>query len=386
MNLTSIIQANATFGDLLVGFAFAGLCVYIARKPGEEKPKPCQKNPPGSFGKMTERSKSGRETLSIEVRDVTAAVFFAMVSLAMSSFLYSNLVGITQSEPRVAAMAVLSYGIIFALSVLSLFYGVVLMMLESESTAEVAKTAYWVVTIAGTVIVLRFLADSARDVLLSRCRPHTACNVPGVLSLWGIGCTLLIAALLSVLITVKFQEFPKSHERELGGVVGALGRHPAWPPGIVFIAAVLVTTLESLYFNTRSASFMPSDWLIYSSYSASLLLVALFALACGRVVAPRAEITVGRASSSAPAGDHQSKYMEFGRVKIEFGHVKAAMYIAIAVVAILMFCLAGRQRYLVLWIWFPAIVVMLLVWYSCPRQTSNSSGHNKQTTGSISSR
>ena len=152
MAVASAAQAYATFGSLLTGFAFSGLSFYITRKPDPDKPR--------------------NQT---EVKGIPAAVFLAMVSLGICSFLYANLGSIAAFSPKAAVMALLPYGIVFALSVLSLFYTVTLMMLENlpakdpaddaakaaakDAAKDAARIAYWVVTVAGTVLVLRFLAD-----------------------------------------------------------------------------------------------------------------------------------------------------------------------------------------------------------------------------------
>jgi hypothetical protein len=142
----------ATFGGVLAGFAFAGLCVYLGRDHCRNDDF-SSSSAPGQMDDSSEcRRPSGNEKSGpVEVKHIAAAVFYSMASLAISSFLYSTLAGIADSSPGVAVTALLSYGIIFALSVLSLFYSVTLMMLEHPLTKDAAKHAYWVVTIAGTV-------------------------------------------------------------------------------------------------------------------------------------------------------------------------------------------------------------------------------------------
>ena len=238
MAVASTAQAYATFGGLLTGFAFSGLSVYISRAVKQaEIPQA-----------ITYASDMRRP---IVVKDVAVAVFLAMVSLAISSFLYANLAGVADANPGAAIAALLSYGIVFALSVLSLFYAVTLMMLEHPLTKYAAKTAYWVVTIAGTVIVLRFLASTASAVAVYRCQHVKNCEPSGVLSPWGIILTLLIATSLSMLTAMELQQ------HEPVGRIGALTNHPAWPPGVVFLATVFVTTSESVYLSTRGHSYVP---------------------------------------------------------------------------------------------------------------------------------
>lgn len=280
MAVASTAQAYATFGGLLTGFAFSGLCVYISREVKHA----------GTRGAVTY---TGHVRRPIVVKDVAVAVFLAMVSLAISSFLYANLAGVADANPGAAITALLTYGIVFALSVLSLFYAVTLMMLEHPLTEHAAKTGYWVVTIAGTVIVLRFLASTTSAVAVYRCHHVVHCEPPGVLSPWGIVFTLIIAMSLAMLTATVLQE------HEPGGRIGALTNHPALPPVVVFLATVFVAALESVYLSTRDHSYVPSDWFIYLSYGTSIFLVGLFAFVCGRVISPRAEILMPMATRLA---------------------------------------------------------------------------------------
>jgi hypothetical protein len=359
MAVASAAQAYATFGSLLTGFAFSGLSIYITRKPD-----------PDTAHNQT------------EIKGIPTAVFLAMVSLGICSFLYANLGSIAAFSPKAAVMALLPYGIVFALSVLSLFYTVTLMMLENlpaEDTAkEAARIAYWVVTVAGTVLVLRFLADAAREAVRSSCQPPpTPCTLPGVLSPWGIALTLLIAASLSVIFTMKLQA------SEPRWMIGELTNHPAWPPGFVFAATVLVTTTGSVYLSTRGPSYRPSGWLIFPSYAACILLVALFALACGRVVAPRAEVSVEALLQRWAAGAHAA-HEAGGQTKAHDWStpLRWTLYVVCGL-ALLALTLIGPQRLLSLCVTGPAVLVWFLVWISCPQRPGNGSENaGRMPTGS----
>jgi hypothetical protein len=357
MSVASAAESYATFGGVLVGFTFSGLFIYIAREPEKAWARLAV-----TYDKDALRP--------IAVRDVTAAVFLSMVSLAVSSFLFSNLVGVADTSPGAALTALLSYGIVFALSVLSLFYSVTLMMLEHPLTEYVAKTAYWVVTIAGTVIVLRFLAGSARVAVTYGCRHDRICKPVGVLSTKGIILTLLIAALLCVLSAMHLQP-PKPPEesqfRRLKRKVGFLVNHPSWPPGFVFIATAFVTTSESVYLSTRDPSYAPSASFIYWSYAASIFLVAVFAFACGRVVSPRARIFTSQAR----------KY---------FGWMVPACYVATAFSAVTLLLLCGpigRQWLPALSVLGPAFGVMALIGFF-RREARRNGDHQKPGSGFIS--
>ena len=97
--VTTIAQEYSSFSGLLAGFAFTGLTIYLTRSRGG----------------------APEEGSEVEVRHVASAVFYATISLAISSFLYGNLVGIAPDDPGAAPTALLEYGLILSLSVLSLF-------------------------------------------------------------------------------------------------------------------------------------------------------------------------------------------------------------------------------------------------------------------------
>ena len=342
--------AYATFGGLLTGFAFSGLSFYITRKHEQETAPDEKHDQP-------------------KIKGIAAALFLAMVSLGICTFLYANLGVVANSSSGAAVMALLSYGIVFALSVLSLFYAVTLMILENLPDKDAAKIAYWVVTVAGTVVVLRFLADTAHAAARTRCPPpSTTCILPGVVSGWGISLTLLAAALLSMVCVIRLEEGTPR------GVIGALTDHPIWPTGGVFIATVIVTTTESVYLSTRSPGYAPSELLIYSSYAISILSVALFALACGRVISPRAEVSVesllhlGRAAKDPGVHEVSTQRRKPHR---STSVRKILEPVCLFVVLVLFFI--GPEQYLALSIAVPAGAVWLLVWIYCPQKQNNGS-------------
>jgi hypothetical protein len=347
--------AYATFGGLLTGFAFSGLSFYITRKHDRENDQP-------------------------KIEGIAAVLFLAMVSLGICTFLYANLGVVANSNSGAAIMALLSYGIVFALSVLSLFYAVALMILENLPEKDAAKIAYWVVTVAGTVLVLRFLADTVHAAASTRCLPSSPCILPGVVSWQGISLTLLGAALLSVVCIIRLEE------GEPRGVIGALTDHPIWPPGGVFIATVTVTTTESVYLSTRSPGYTPSELLIYSSYAISILSVALFALACGRVISPRAEVSVesllhlGWAAKDPGAHEVSAQARKLHRSTL----VRRILEPVCFLVVVALFFI-GPDWYLAFSIAVPAGAVWLLVWIYCPQKQSNGSekvqGMTTSTTG-----
>ncbi|MGQ0777276.1 MAG: hypothetical protein ACT4NY_23155 [Pseudonocardiales bacterium] len=127
----------AGFAGIMTGFAFAGLVVYLTR------PKPRQ-----------EKSENEHPTAV----EVVTALFYAMSSLAICTFLYSSLAGEPDHSDR-ALMAGLTYGPALGISVLSLFYSMTLMMFEHEVTQKSAQSAFRVVVIIGPIVVLGFLTS-----------------------------------------------------------------------------------------------------------------------------------------------------------------------------------------------------------------------------------
>lgn len=356
LDITAMATAYSTIGGALAGFAFTGFCVYLSRGREDDD--------------------ATEDTGDIKVKHVAVAIFYAMISLAISSILYANLSGVAESDPKAAVTALLSYGIILSLSILSLFYSVALMALEHRPTKDITKHIYWAVTIAGTVIALRFLAEMARDALMIRCR--NICGASSILSPWGIELTLLIAASLSVLITIELLE------REPIGKFGKLRDHPAAAPLLVFIAVVFVTTIHSLYLNTRNESYTSSPWIIYVSYATSIFLVTLFAVACGRVVAPRAEVNV---KALAWFGEkvtvklwqlHEdpnipgSSTLPGQSASSDLKSVKVLLVIVATVSALAMTLLGGGRWYLALFVLGPAIAIVVLVAYSCRKDGKHS--------------
>jgi hypothetical protein len=355
VDIATTATAYSTFGGVLAGLAFAGLCIYLSRWQDPDKTE-----------------ENGND---IKVRHVGAAVFYAMISLAISAFLYANLSGVAESAPNAAVTALLSYGIVFSLSVLSLFYSVALMTLANPSTKDVAKHAYWAVTIAGTIVVLRFLAETARDALIARC--GNICGASSILSPWGIGLTLVIAASLSVFITIELLE------REPIGKLGKLTNYPTAAPLVVFSAAVLVTTAQSLYLNTRGRSYKPSVELIYLSYAASIFLIILFAMACGRVVVPRAGVNL-KALERFDKIDRTKLWRVFKgtfrrgaptpgqSVRAAPESVKALLVLVVFISGLTMVVLGGSRYYLALIVLAPALTIVVLAAYSRRRSGRHS--------------
>jgi len=116
--------------------------------------------------------------------------------------------------------------------------------------------------------------------------------------------------------------------------------------------------------------------MIYVSYAASILLVTLFALACGRVVAPRAEVNVKslirlsdkvtvklQRTGNAP-GAAGSTPLHSQSTPATPNSVKASLMLVVAVSAVTMILLGGDRWYLSLFVLIPALAIVILVEYS----------------------
>jgi hypothetical protein len=278
MDVSSIATAYAAFGGVLVGFAFTGLSFYVTRSPGSGSDRSA------IDVLITRRGKPVRIGL-IQVSSVAATGFYAMASLGISTFLYANLSGSHELAGQ-AETALLVYGIIFALSVLTLFYFMTLMLFECSLTRHAAKPAFWAGTIAGSIVVLRFLAGSAQHARLALCSSKQPQCYPGApYTTEGVAITLLAAAVVFVVITLtRILEC-----RPFRWLLAPLAHRPSLPSAGVFLTSVAVATLTSLYLGALTK--VPPDWFISASYIVGIALILLFALASGSVIYPRLHST-----------------------------------------------------------------------------------------------
>ena len=230
-----------------------------------------------------------RLTVVIGTRHVTLTVFYAMASLAMTSFLYGSLAGEAGSEPASsntpsawAVAALLPYGVAFGLSVLMLFYGLTLVMLERGLDRE-AGWAYWVVACAGPAVVLRFLlaAAGAAQEAISGHPPD------GLLSRWAMFWWVLGAAVVAAAVMlVGLDWWWFRWLRDL------LGNRPAVPAVVVFVLVSVITGLASPYFTGRPLDPKPQPWIVTVGLWGSVAAVAVFAFACGCVIGPRVRVSL----------------------------------------------------------------------------------------------
>jgi hypothetical protein len=293
MGVSSIATAYAAFGGVLVGFAFAGLSIYVTRSPGSGS------DGGAAYVLITRRGELMRIGL-IKVSAVTATGFYVMASLGISTFLYANLSATGSNAPAgLADTTLLVYGVAFALSVLTLFYFMTLMLFESSLTRPAAKPAFWAGTIAGSIVVLRFLAGAAQEAQLALCPPkHPLCYPGAPYTTHGITITLLAAAVVFVVITLT----RVLERRPFRWLLAPLAHRPSLPSAGVFLTSVAAATLASLYLKALTEP--PPSWFISGSYVIGITLIVLFTLASGSVIYPRlhgTRLTVSGESQEATA-------------------------------------------------------------------------------------
>jgi hypothetical protein len=341
----SAIAATASsysqFSGVLAGLAFAGLVVYLSRGDGKG----------ANHG--------------IAVWHVAATTFFSLFSLAAAAFLFANLDGMAsipsqanESSPYTDGaleVDVLTYGIILALAVLALLYSIVLMALQYVDTEKMGRYAYWALAIGGTIMVLRFLAESARDVLLVNCgNGSTVCphmEFAGILSVPVIWLTLSLAVSLVVLFTVAAR--PEKKGGRPRGFAGWFYEKIVAPALLVFATTVFVVIGLSLYVETRKAGYEPSTGSIDTWYIGSILIVALFALMLGSVVAPRANVMVTETNDGHGRHERTERWSSFtgsaGSTWLKVALAAIALGLAIAI-----YVISGP---IALWLLVPVLIL-----------------------------
>ena len=94
--------------------------------------------------------------------------------------------------------------------------------------------------------------------------------------------------------------------------------------------------------------------LIYACYSAGILLIAFFALMFGRVVAPRAKVSVQ---------------------PLESRPIKIALYLGATVPAVIMLWIGGARYYFAFWALAPALMVFLVIIQSSRKKGRHARKH-----------
>jgi hypothetical protein len=264
-DLSSTASSYSSFAGILAGFSFTALAIFLGWHPESKRCMP-------------------RTNRHIQRTKVAAALFYAMVSLVMCSFLYASATThASNAEQRVPA-ELLIYGIIFGVSVLTLFYSLTLMMYENSRTMDAAGYAYWAVVIAGPIVVLRFLTEAANSVWRTKCAPECPSELLPQPMTVGI-ISLAILLLFSVVITVfRLLSWWKPGR----GILNALYPHPTFPAVVVFILATC-TAVGSLLITEPDGFTLPSSFASVSLIVGAVILM-FFALACGCVIGPRVDI------------------------------------------------------------------------------------------------
>jgi hypothetical protein len=281
--LSSTGSSYSSFAGILAGFSFTALAIYLGWRPEEKGGEPAlghDKSQPSQDAPLPDKY--------IQRTTVAAALFYAMASLVICSFLYASLTAQASDAQKRVPAELLLYGVVFGLSVLALFYALTLMMYERSHTRQAASYAYWVVVIAGPVVVLRFLIDAANGVWQLRCTPACPPEAWPAPVIVGLG-LLVVLLVLSVVITVFRLLHWWDWSREL---LRRLYRRPTAPTVVVFILATCVTVGSLII--TVPAQITPNGWFTLISLVTGFIFLASFALACGCVIGPRVEIGLPR--------------------------------------------------------------------------------------------
>ncbi|MBO0833789.1 MAG: hypothetical protein J2P29_17650, partial [Actinobacteria bacterium] len=170
-DLGLIASSFASFAEIMTGFSFAALAIYLAYESSKGKHADNDETHTIQVGEDSPDAKDwrntkqgGRQRNPVEVAahhevrrsDVAAALFYSMASLAISSFLYASLTSGVEDPSKIAA-AILLYGVLFGTSTLTFFYALTLMTYGNSYTRDAARAAYRVLVIFGPAVVSRFL-------------------------------------------------------------------------------------------------------------------------------------------------------------------------------------------------------------------------------------
>jgi hypothetical protein len=264
-------QAYSQLAATLAGFAFAALAVYLS----------------------LQRSRKPSGDGVIRVSEIAGALFLSMAALGVCSFLYGSAAG--ERDDGRAAVALIGDGMALGLSVLALFYTLILMMFSHTVTNDGVRHAYWVVVIAGPVVIMRFLISPVYEAWEIGCARHAACAssswwmAPG----WVGFFLLVVLGVASWLATWRGLPDRWINWR----LVQRLRRRPIFPAGLAFGVTFVWTATASLWIQTRRRDFVVWQWIIYGALVTSVLALALFSLSCGVALGTRADVRFFRRSN-----------------------------------------------------------------------------------------
>jgi hypothetical protein len=209
------------------------------------------------------------------VDDIAAALFYSMAALAVCAFLYASLGGEPADKGR-GPTAMVLYGVVFGLSVLSLFYAIALMLAEHEDVRPAAMHAYWVVAVAGPIIIMRFLVTAVYTAWKFRC--PSGCGSSWPLPI-GVGVVLLVVLLVMSVFARQGQvKWRRRRESAEDGRV--------WPVKWVFWVTVIVA-LVSLTITTQRPEFVFHPLVSYVFLLLGSVALGGFSIACGTVFSAR---------------------------------------------------------------------------------------------------
>lgn len=302
------VTANtyASFAEIMTGFSFAALAIYLAYEASkgahsqESKANTAQLSSREHRGT---RDSDGRQKHPIEVgkeypirrTDVTAALFYTVASLAISSFLYASLTTQVDNAGKLAVL-LLIYGTAFGISILSFFYSLTLMMYANATTSPSANAAYSVIVIVGPIVILRFLADAAQSAWNERCISLGGCRPENWTPPLTTGMVILLF-LLAFSIVISKSEILERWQR-MHRLCNSLCIRPVLPSRATFTLSAIVAV--SAVIIAEPVNYRPSVGLIWLVLLGGSVLLALFALACGCVIGPRLQSRQGQAL--APKG------------------------------------------------------------------------------------
>jgi hypothetical protein len=292
-DLSSIASTFASFAEIMTGFSFAALTIYLAYEYStgaharDESRNQDSGNVTPCTGKCEHRRLWSRQVKCEKLVDLTekhpvnrneigATLFYAIASLAISSFLYASLTGQVE-KPAEFADELLVYGIVFGTSVLSLFYAVTLMTYTNSSTRNAAKAAFVVVVLVGPAIVFRFLVVAAQNAWEAQYGPSG--GLQGWTAPEKIGDALLI-----ILLVAPWFIYSRKKLKD-GRFCKRLCVYVVHPAGAVFAVAALVTAISVV--TVEPVALIPPRLLITLSLVIGFAVLGLFAIACGCVVGPR---------------------------------------------------------------------------------------------------
>jgi hypothetical protein len=242
-----IVQMYANLAAVLAGFALAGLVLYLERQP-EGAPESRDAEPSVSSPGV-----------------IAQALFYSMGALITCAFLYSTLAGEPTNSGR-AAIAMMTYGFVLGLAVLSLFFALTLVMLSHDVTRNVAHKARWVIVVAGPALVLRFLAAAAGDAWTLGCRGDTspACSVwlldPRSWGSFYIGLLVILSTILCVSWAQEVRPFAFA-----GTLILRWGRK--WRPRHAVLRSVRASVSPTARAaGERISSWQPGRWILDTAW------------------------------------------------------------------------------------------------------------------------